>query len=324
MLTRRQLSIALLAATGCLQSTAFAQTKWPDRPVRIVVPFAAGGGVDIAARLVADKLRERWNQSVVIDNKPGANTLIAATAVLGAPKDGYTLLMTNSNTFFLPAVNASVKMRPLEDFVPIAEVSVDQLVVVAPTSLTGKLPQIIEMARKDPKAFPFGTYGYGTMAHLLLIEVNKGNGLDLAHVPYRGTAPMVQAMLAGDVKLGVSNYGTAKSFIEAGKLRPVAVFGQSRSPFMPDVPTLGESGVPGFEASQWIGLFAPAGTPKDLVQRMAQDVTAVLKNEATVKRLGEMFTVPGTRVMDDFGKLVERDARNQGGMSQAAGIKMGD
>lgn len=324
MLNRRQASIALFATSSLLSVGTQAQPKWPDRTVRILVPFAAGGGVDIAARLVADKLRERWGQSVVIDNRPGANSLIAAQAVLAAPKDGYTLLMTNVNTFVLPAVNPNVKIRPLEDFMPIAEINVDQLVVVVPSSVQGQLPQILAAAQKDPKSFAFGTYGYGTLAHLLLIEINKTRSLDLPHIPYRGTAPLVQSMLAGDVKLGVSNFGTAKPFLESGRLRAVAVYGASRSPFMPTVPTLAESGVAGFDGFQWIGLFAANGTSKNLVQRISGDVSAVLKDESLVMRLADMFTQPGTRVLDDFGKFVERDAGIQGRMSQAAGIRMGD
>lgn len=322
---RRTFSAAALGSLLSFTTGLHAQGKWPNRPVRLVVPFAPGGGVDIAARVIAEKLKDSWGHAVFIDNRPGANTLIAAQAVLAAPRDGYTLLLTNVVTFYLPAVNAAAKIRPFEDFAPIGELNVDQLVLLTPASVgTNRLSQIVDMARQDPKSFSFGTYGYGTVAHLVLLELNKHRSLDLAHVPYRGTAPMIQAMLGGEVKLGVSNYATAKPFIESGKLRAVAVTGTSRSPFMPDVPTLTQAGVPGFDSPQWTGLFAPSGVPKGLLQQMAQDVTAVIHNESTVKRFAEMFTVPGTRVLDEFGKVVERDAKWQGDLSQTHGIKMSD
>lgn len=325
MLNRRQILGLVCAAAASTAAVASDQGAWPDKPVRFVVSFAAGGGVDLASRVVADKLKDRWGQPVVIDNKPGANTLIAAQTVLSAPRDGYTLLVTNVATFYLPAVNPNVKMRPLEEFVPVAELNAEQLVLVAPSNVPAtKLPQIIELAKKDPKSYAVGSYGYGTLAHLVLLEMNRANQMELTHVPYRGTAPMMQALLSGDVKLGLSNYATAKSFIDAGKLKPIAVTGQARSPFMPDVPTLAESGVSGFDWPSWIGVFAPAGTPKEVVQRIAKDMAAVLKMNSTASRLGEMYTVPGTRILGDFAKVVERSAKAQGDMSQSFGIRMGE
>jgi len=326
MFNRRSFIAAALGGALLLtQGGAMAQTSWPERPVRFIVPFAPGGGVDIAARLIGEHLQKHWQQPVIIENRPGANTLIAAQAVQSAAKDGYTLLITNAPTFYLPAVNPSVTLRPLEEFVPIAELTVDQLVVIAPASLKANtLNDVLELAKKDPKSFAYGSYGYGTVAHLLLHEINTTRGLDLVHIPYRGTAPLIQAMLAGDVNLGVTNYGTAKPFIESGKLQPLAVMGTPRSPFMPDVPTLSEEGVTRFETYQWVGVFAPAGVPNELIQKISKDIQTVIHSEPVTKRLADFFTRPGTKHTDEFRALVERDAKVQGGMSQAAGIRMGD
>lgn len=326
MLTNwRQILGLICAAAISTAAVASDQGKWPERPVRFIVPFAAGGGVDIASRVVADKLKDRWGQPVIIDNKPGANTLIAAQSVLSSPKDGYTLLVTNAATFYLPAVNPTVKMRPLEDFVSVAELNLEQLVLVASSNVpASKVSEIAALARANPKSYSFGTYGYGTVAHLVLLEINRSSQLEMTHVPFRGTAPVMQALLSGDIALGVSNYATAKPFIDSGKLKPIAVTGQTRSPFMPDVPTLGESGVSGFGWPQWIGVFAPTGTPQPIMERIAKDVAAVLQDRAVVNRLAEMFTLPGTRTLKDFAKVVEDNAKLQGGMSQRFGIQMGN
>ncbi len=316
----------LIALAGLAFACAsHAQADWPGRAVRLVVPFPAGGGIDIAARQIADRLRERWSQPVIVENRPGANSLLAVQAVLGAPRDGYTLLVTNPITFYLPDVSPTTKIRPLDEFVAVAQLSSEQLaLVVTADAPAGGLAAALDAARADPKAWAFGSYGYGSLAHLLQVQLNASRGTTLAHVPYKGTAPLVQGMMSGEVRLGVSNFATVRPFLESGRLRALAVTGPVRSPFLREVPTLAEAGVPGFEMTQWAGLFAPAGTPAAVVERLGRDLAEVLKSDVLARRLAELYLLPGEAFGADFDRIVRRDAGRLGEMSRAASIRLGD
>lgn len=325
-LNRRHFVQGTLAA-GLVGGSLHASSQegaWPRRPVRLVVPFAPGGGADFATRLMAESLRSTWGGvPVVIDNKPGANTIIAAESVLNAPRDGSTFLATISLTTQLPYLMQKVAFNPMTDFVPVGAVTVEQLVLVTnPASKVRSVPELIAAAKRDPGRFAFGSYGIGSNSHLVLTELNKAGGVDLVHAPYKGAAPAVQAVLSGEVALALSNLGTVKQHIDSGRLIPLAVTGERRYRFVPDVPTLAELGIKGFETPAWIGVFAARGVPEAVIQKMGTDMQHALKAPELVAKLNGFGQEPGQMSVAEFQALVKRDNDNAARMIRAAGIRL--
>lgn len=312
-----------LGLAAALQGVA-AQETWPKGPVKFVVPFAPGGGADVATRMMAERLRAAWGGApVVVDNKPGANTIIATEAVLNAPRDGSTFLATISLTTQLPYLMQKVSFNPDADLVPVAAITVEQLVLVTnPSAGVRTLPELFAAAKKQPNKFAFGSYGIGSNSHLVLTEINKASGVDLVHAPYKGAAPAVQAVLSGEVALALSNLGTVKQHIAAGKLIPLAVTGDKRYRFLPEVPTLLELGIKGFETPAWIGVFAPRGVPQAVIQKLGADIQAAVRSPELVTRFNDFGQEPGQMSVADFQALVKRDSDNAGRMIRAAGIRL--
>lgn len=297
---------------------------WPTHPVRLVVPFAPGGGADIATRLLAEQLHSRWaGVPAIVDNKPGANTIIATEAVLGSPRDGSTFLATIALTTQLPHLMSKAPFDPAADLVPVGAITVEQLVLVTqPGSGVRTLPELIAAAKRDPQRFAFGSYGVGSNSHLVLTELNKAGGVELVHAPYKGAAPAVQAVLSGEVALALSNYGTVKQHIASGRLVPLAVTGERRSRFQPQVPTLAELGFQGFETPAWIGVFAARGVPEAIVQKMGADMRAALQAPELVGKLNDFGQEAGQMSVAEFQALVRRDEANAARMIRAAGIRL--
>ncbi|WP_295549257.1 tripartite tricarboxylate transporter substrate binding protein [uncultured Pseudacidovorax sp.] len=325
---RRRFFQAALAGSllsGALPTFGRAQgAAWPGGPVRFVVPFAPGGGADMATRLMAEKLRSAWGGvPALVDNRPGANTIIAADAVLGAPRDGSTFLATISLTTQLPFLMQKVNFNPETDLVPVAAITTEQLVLVTNAALGIKrFKDLVEAARRQPGKFAFGSYGVGSNSHLVLIEINKASDAELVHVPYKGAAPAVQAVLSGEVALALSNLGTVKQHIASGRLVPLAVTGERRSRFVPEVPTLLELGIKGFETPAWIGVFAARGTPAAIVNKLGADVQAAVAAPDLVARLQDFGQEPGQMSTAEFQALVKRDSDNAGQMIRAAGVRL--
>lgn len=328
-LPRRDFVRAALAATllpgAGLGPLAHAQEPaWPRGPVRFVVPFAPGGGADVATRMMAEQLRAAWGgTTVVVDNKPGANTIIAAEAVLTAPRDGSTFLATISLTTQLPFLLQKVSFNPDVDLVPVAAITTEQLVLVTnPAAGVRTFPELVAAARKQPGKFAFGSYGLGSNSHLVLVEINKASGADVVHVPYKGAAPAVQAVLSGEVALALSNLGTVRQHIASGKLVPLAVTGEKRYRFVPEVPTLAELGVKGFETPAWIGVFAARGVPPAIVTKLGGDIQAAVRSTELVTRFNDFGQEPGRMTTPEFQSLVRRDSENAGRMIRAAGLRL--
>jgi tripartite-type tricarboxylate transporter receptor subunit TctC len=325
MMNRRSAHSALLALLSeALMGPARAQGRaFPHQTVKVIVPFAPGGGADVPMRLLADRLREIWGTAIVLDNRPGANTMIAAQAALGAPRNGHTLLVTTSLTFQLPYLLQGLKLDPSKELTPICPITMEQLVVLTPeASPIRSLKDAVSVARTDPRRIAFGSLGNGSTSNLVQAEMSRQLGVELIHVPYRGSAPVVQAMLGGEIGLALVNYGTAKPHIAAGKLRPIAVTGARRSPFLPDVPTLSESGVVGFESSAWIGMFAPAGVPAPVIQQVSEDVRSALRSPDIIQRYADFGQIAAQMKPDEFRALVDSDVEKSGKMIRAAGIKL--
>jgi tripartite-type tricarboxylate transporter receptor subunit TctC len=283
-------SLVLFAlAASALLSVLSSDTAWavyPDRIVKIVVPFAPGGGTDVIARTLAQEMAGNLGVSVVIENKPGAGTIIGTQAVALSEPDGYTLLMGT----FSHAVNASLNSRlpydPHRDFAPVALVARSfNIVVVNPKSPIKSIADLIAAAKADPDKLSYGTFGTGTSAHLageLFKDMAKVN---LTTVPYKGAAPAITDLIGGQIQVMFTTVASAASLIEAGQLRALAVTSAERSPAFPQLPTVSEAGVPGYTAESWYGLFAPAKTPPDIVDRLNQSAALAVQSEA-FKKLG--------------------------------------
>ncbi|GAA5232610.1 tripartite tricarboxylate transporter substrate binding protein [Verticiella sediminum] len=323
---RGTLAAGLFCSAGIERLAHAREAAWPSHPVRFVVPFAPGGGADIATRLMTEQLRAAWGGvTAIVDNKPGANTILAANAVLNAPRDGSTFLATISLTTQLPYLlpQEKVPFDPSSDFVPVAAITTEQLVLVTnPGSGVKSFGELVEAARKQPGKFAFGSYGIGSNSHLVLVEINKAAGVEMIHVPYKGTAPAVQAALSGEVAIALSNLGTVRQYIEAGRLVPLAVTGDKRYRFVPDVPTLAEVGVPGFETPAWIGVFAAKGVPTPIIEKLGSDIQAAVQTPELVAKLNDFGQEAGRMTTPEFQALVKRDSENAGRMIGAAGVHL--
>lgn len=323
--TRRAVNALMLGMlSGAATVPALSQQRsYPTHAVRVLVPAAPGGGADVPMRLLAEQLRITWGRPVVVDNRSGANSMIAVQAALSAPRDGHTLLVTTSLTFQLPYLLQKMPLNPAADLSPICPITLEQLVVLTPANGSVRsLKDAVVAARAEPQRFAFGSLGNGSTSNLVQVEISRQLGVELIHVPYRGSAPAVQAMLAGDIGLTLVNYGTAKPHIASGKLLPIAVTGSRRSSFLPDVPTLSESGVTGFERPAWIGLFAPAGVAAVVIQQISEDVRAALRAPDIAQRYAEFGQVAPQMTVEEFRALVASDVEKGASIIRKAGIRL--
>jgi tripartite-type tricarboxylate transporter receptor subunit TctC len=265
----------LLAIGGALPAKA---QDYPNQTVKIVVPFVAGGGVDVVARIIAPRLSEELGQSVIIENRGGAGGMLGAAAVAQSPPDGYTFLLGTGSTH---GTNSSVYPKlsydPVRDFAPVALVTTSPLVLIVPPSLPAKsVSELIALARSKPGELSFGSYGTGSINHLGGELFNAMAKIQTNHIPYRGAAPAMTDLIAGRLHYTFDGVATSLGYAKAGTIRLLGVAAPHRSPVLPDQPTISESGLPGFDTMVWFGLFAPAGTPKAIVETMNRKTNAVL------------------------------------------------
>ena len=267
----------LLTALLAVPLLALAQTTYPSRPIVMIVPQAAGGTNDIVGRLVSQKLGEVMGTSAVVDNRPGAGGNIGTQLAAKAPKDGYTLLMTISSSQAInPALYKNAGFDPVRDFKPISLIgAVPNVLLVNPSFPAKSITELIALAKVKPGEYQYASAGNGTLNHLLGEMLNNMAGISLQHVPYKGVAPALNDVLGGQLPLLFASLPSALAHIKAGKLRAIAVSGAARSPVLPDVPTVAET-VPGFNGTLWIGLFAPAGVPPDVLARLQDGMAKTL------------------------------------------------
>jgi tripartite-type tricarboxylate transporter receptor subunit TctC len=278
--------------------TAAAQ-GFPARPVRIVVPFPPGGGADALARLMAPRLSDRWAQAVLVENKPGASGRIGADLVAQAPADGHTLLMSST---------ASLTEQNVDQFAPLTLVSASPYIVTASATVNARnIAELIELARANPGKLTFGSSGTGAASHLSAELFKAMAHVDLLHVPYKGTGQALTDLLAGQVDLMFAPSQTVLSHIKAGKLKALAVTGLQRSAALPDIPTVDESGVPGYQAVGWFGLLAPAATPAAIVARISSDANAVLAERGVRDRMRAMGADPAGNTPEQFARFIRED-----------------
>jgi tripartite-type tricarboxylate transporter receptor subunit TctC len=277
---------ALAVVTACMAAVAFAQ-PYPNHAIRLVVPFPAGGTTDILARAAAQKLTEALGQSVVVDNRPGAGGNIGAELVAKAAPDGYTLLMGTVGTHAInPSLYAKMPYDHVKDFVPIILVAgVPNVLVVNPSLPINSVADLIKLAKAKPGTINFASSGSGTSIHLSGELFKTMAGVDMTHVPYKGSAPALTDVMGGQVQIMFDNLPSSLALIKSGKLRAVAVTSLQRAPALPDVPTIAESGLPGFEASSWFGILAPAGTPAPIVAKINAEVNKWLQSPEAKEQL---------------------------------------
>jgi tripartite-type tricarboxylate transporter receptor subunit TctC len=319
----RGLSSVLVLIAASWLSPAQAQTQnYPDKPIRIVAPFPPGGLVDVLARALGEELSKSLGQPVVIDNKPGAGGNIGADLVAKAAPDGYTLLMTSPG---IQSINQflyeSMPFDPEKAFVPISNVAdMTMLVAVHPKTGIKTLKELLEYARANPDKLNFGSAGIGTTGHLgqeLLVHVGK---IKVKHIPYKGAAPAVNDLIGGQIDGVVDNPPTVIAHIKAGTITALAVAGKQRIGVLPDVPTTAEAGLPGWEASSWFGLMAPAGTPPAIVQKLQAEVVKAVKSPLMQKLCERSMRMIGDS-SEEFDQFIVAERKKWGEIIKSAGIK---
>ena len=322
---RRLLQFAAASTLPALAaSPALAQSAWPARPVRIVVPYPPGGASDITARLLAQKLSELWSQPVVVDNRAGANGIIALEHVAKQPPDGYTLLTANLGPNAInPAVYPKLPYDAVKDFTPITLTTIVPQVLVANPALPQKtLAELLDFAKKNPGKVSYGTGGAGSSNHLAIELAGSIVGAQMVAVFYKGDSPAMLDVMSGQVAFSFPTVPAAMPHIKSGKLRPLAVGGSTRVPSLPDVPTMQEAGVTGFESSSWGGIMGPAGMPADLVQRIHTDLTRVLRMPDVQENLAAQGALVVAQGPDGFAKFVGDEVRKWAAVAKRANIKI--
>jgi len=315
---RRALTALLLVATG----TAALAQAYPARPVKIIVPFAAGGPADNYARFIAQRLQESLGQSFVVDNKPGAGSVIGTDVAAKAPADGYTLLLMSNAHTVNETLIANKPFALMRDFVAVAPINYSDLVLVANPAVPDKtLKELIQRAKAQPGKINYASSGPGTPYHMAGELFKSLAGVYLVHIPYRGSSGARTDVIGGQVELMFDAVTTMAEQVRAGKVRALATTGRERSTVLPDVPTVSEAGVPGYEATIWLGLMAPKGTPKAVVDRLNEAVSKIARQPDVVQIWAKQGAVPLVMNPEAFDKYAREDVAKWARVIQTAGIK---
>ena len=314
----------LLSVLLCFSCFATHAQGWPSKPVRIVVAYPPGGGIDVMARQIAEKVTPAWGQPVVVENKPGANTILVTDSVAKSPADGHTILMTTDATFSInPHLYSKLPFDTQRDFIPVTMlVLLQQLLVAHPALPANTLEELIRIAKAKPGSINYASYGSGSQPHLSGEMLKNKAGIDLVHVPYKGISLAVPAVMAGEVQLTFAGIATSMPQLKAGRIKPIAIGGPKRSPLLPEVPTFTELGYPEVETHAWFGLFLPAGSPPNAVARIHTDVKRVLEEpEFRQKQLIEKgYDVVGSSP-DEFAAYIRKDSESRGRAVKISGAR---
>ena len=312
-----------LAVIPCAPAAGPADT-FPSKPVRIVVPFTPGGSTDILARAIGEKLAQAWGHPVVIENKPGAGGNVGVDLVAKSAPDGTTIVMGHIGTFAAnPALYKQLPYDPVRDFAPITLVAmVPNVLVVGPAVKSRSLAELIALAKSTPGRLDYGSGGNGSAAHLATEYFKTRIGVDLQHVPYKGTGPAIADLLGGQIGIMITGALPLLPHIKSGKLRALAVASPKRLAILPDVPTIAESGYPGFAAVQWYGLFAPAATPHDVVAKINRDAVKALRDPGVAGRLASEGAEPVGDTPEAFGAFVKSEIELWGKVIRESGARV--
>ena len=310
---RRCIAAAVLLAL-CLGFSAPAQSQgagaqaYPNRVIKLVVPYPAGGSTDILARLVAAKLGEAWGQPAVVENRPGASGIIGNDLVAKAAGDGYTVLMGITALIQGQSLFAKLPYDPIRDFLPVAQLALSaDLFVVQPNNPANSLKEFVELAKANPKKYNYGSYGNGTSSHLHGEMLNEQAGLDLTHVAYRGAAPQITDFLGGQLSAAFIDSGSIRQHLSSGKFKVLAVTGERRSKLAPAVPTFTELGYKAFEPYGWFGVFLPAATPAEIVNKLSTEVVRILQLHEVAARIDDLGLQISGKGAQEFAEVVKTD-----------------
>ncbi len=321
----RRAALKAVAALGALPAArTWAQAGYPARPIHIIVPFTPGGSTDILARAIGQALTESWRQQVIVENKPGAGGAIGAEAAAKASPDGYTLFMGHIGTLAVnPTLYAKLPYDAVADFAPVALVAmVPNVLVVNPAIPARSVAELIALAKAKPGGLSCSSGGSGSAAHLAIEYFKLATGTDILHVPYKGTNPAVTDLIGGQVSMTMTGLPPLLQHIRAGKLRALGVASATRLPQIPDVPTIAESGVPGFEATQWYGVVAPARTPPAIVEKLSAEIRRSLSQPDLKRRLEAEGAQPADMGPAEFRKLIQSEIQRWAKVIRAAHIQI--
>jgi len=323
---RRALGLAAtaMAAPSMIRSAA-AQAAWPAKPVRFIVPFPPGQAADIFARLMAEKLTDIWKQQVIVENKAGGSGIPATEYAKNAPPDGYTLMVVSSGTFGVnPSLFPNLPYRPLVDFLPISNIFLVPLVIVAhPSFPANTLAELIALARKEPGKYSYASAGPGTSQHLSMELFKLKAGLDIVHVPYKGSGPAMADLLGGHVKLMMDSTAAALGPISDGRIKALALTTARRAaPPLDKIPPIADT-LPGFDAAGWSGLAAPARTPLEIVAKVSRDLQALLKDPEIIRQIEQKAAMPAPGSPIQFAEFIKKEIDTWGEVVRATGTKPG-
>jgi tripartite-type tricarboxylate transporter receptor subunit TctC len=313
--------VAAAIALAVLPATA---QQYPVKPVHIVTPYPPGGGGDLLARVFGDRLGRTWGQPVIVDNKPGANTILGTEAVARAAPDGYTLLVTSDSSITSnPHLYPQMKFDPLRDLAPITQlIGSNMVMVVHPSVPVHTIAELVALARSKPGTLNYGSFGGGSQPNLTFEALKTETGISIAHIPYKGLGPAMAAVLAGEVQMTMTSAAIAVGQIASGKLRALAITRADRSPLMPDLPTLKDAGYPNIDPRSWFGLWSAGGTPAPIINKIQRDVAQLISDpdfrEREIVRRGYS---PGGQSPADFAAFIREDYEFKGRMIKASNIK---
>ncbi|XJC73177.1 Bug family tripartite tricarboxylate transporter substrate binding protein [Delftia tsuruhatensis] len=321
----RFLSCLMAGAAVLALPLAHAQAQsYPDRPTKLVVPFAPGGATDILGRLLATSLGERLGQPVVVENRPGAGTVVAGALVAKAPPDGYTLLLGASTTLTLnPVIRNPLPYDPLRSFTPLGLVADMGLVLVAHNETPARtLPELVALAKADPDKLSYGSFGTGSSVHFGGEMLKTATGMRMVHVPFNGSSPSLTALMGGQVQVAVDTVVATTPLIKAGKIRPIAALGPQRLPLLPQVPTVAESGYPGFAMDTWFAFLAPAGLPAPIQKKLEKALADTMAEPAMKKKLVDIGLSPAWGPGSALQERIERELPQMRAVAARADIKV--
>lgn len=314
---------AVVLAQAMMAGNALAQ-EYPSRPIRLIVPFAPGGVSDTSARVIADKLSQRLGQQVLVDNKPGASGNIGTAMAAQAAPDGYTLLLGFDGTIVInPHVYAKIPFDPIKDFVPVGKIGDAALILITHPSVPAKnLKELVAYSKSNQTGLSYGSAGTGSTPHLAGELLKARTGLNMVHIPYKGGGQAMGDLVGGTLPVLYTAVAGAQQYVKSGKATAIAVSGANRVPALPDVPTMNESGAPGLVSDSWVGLLAPARTPKNIVDKLSAELNAVVNMPDTRERLATLGIVPSGNSSEAFGKQIQSDLKKYSEVVKTASIRV--
>lgn len=318
----RTLLAGLLASQALLVGAQPAQQPYPSRPIKILVGVPPGGSTDTVTRMFAEWLRESWSQPTVVENRPGANTAVAAEAVSRAAPDGYTILLATNAHITIPLLS-KLTYDPIKDFIPVGTVGVSRYVMsVHPSVPANTLQEFIAYAKTRPGQLNYGSSGNGGGSHINGEVFNRLAGVQIQHIPYKGAGPALTDTIGGQVQVSYNTPLAVAAHVNAGKLKPLAVTGPKRAPQLPQVPTFAEAGLPAFQEKAWYGVFLPAGTPKPIVDKLSAEITKMLSSPSIKEKLEKQGTEPLLSTPEQFTALLRAETGELAKLIKSANIKI--